>query len=60
MWCSDKTIKSVGQSYLDCCQNGLLSVFSLSGHLLFSQESVRKVVQINHVFNEVTQERWLA
>lgn len=49
----------MGQSYLDCCQNGLLSVFSLSGHSLFSQESVRKVVQINHMFNEVTQERRL-
>lgn len=35
---------TVGQSYLGCCQNDLLSVSSLSGHSLFSQESVRKVM----------------
>ena len=51
----DDGITTVGQSYLGCCQNGLLSVFSLSGHSLFSQESVGNVAQIKHMYNAVRQ-----
>lgn len=32
-----------GRTYLDCCQSGLLSVFSLSGRWLFSQASVEGI-----------------
>lgn len=50
----DDKMVAEGTAYLGCCQNGQLSVSSLAGRWLSSQESVGKAARINPVYDRVT------